>query len=364
MDSNKLENLFEILGIKDKNPSWNKIKFQYRKKVLETHPDMGGNAKEFIKIYEVYQLIKEKYSPQKMELNEEKGNLKRKEPIISKEMIKEIQEIIFSKYIVPEIDYFLKKMPNSKKDLLIIKGEKENKFKENVFEDFYLISESDIDLLKGELFGLNFRSLDSSFEEVMSKKPFDKELFQKYVLLTKAGEALSAVIPLNGRNIRGLELIIDLSSPQKWRRTNLGDNYSFVNIFGKEWVAEDIITNLRVGNYREHFKGYRELYSTPLLDLNKEGEIGFDIRTISKFIQKMLMDFDSKNFELELSRKLPEGHPYNKPQYNLYYNKEHDNSDKYGFYINNLMLGDLKVIVNGAPQEIKEYFRKLSVIEQ
>jgi len=98
--------------------------------------------------------------------------------------------------------------------------------------------------------------------------------------------------------------------------------------------------------------------------LNKEGEIGFDIRTISKFIQKMLMDFDSKNFELELSRKLPEGHPYNKPQYNLYYNKEHDNSDKYGFYINNLMLGDLKVIVNGAPQEIKEYFRKLSVIEQ
>ena len=356
MDSNKLENLFEILGIKDKDPSWNKIKFQYRKKVFETHPDRGGNVKEFIKIYEAYQWIMEKYIPGK-EIIEIKQN--REEKIrLSKEIIEEIKEMVFSKYILPEIDYFLKKMPNSREDLLIIKKEKENKFKENVLEDSYLISESDIDLLKGELFGLNFRSLDSSFEEVMSKKPFDKELFQKYVLLTKAGEALSAVIPLNGRNIRGLELIIDLSSPQKWRRTNLGDNYSFVNIFGKEWVAEDIITNLRVGNYREHFKGYRELYSTPLLDLNKEGEIGFDIRTISKFIQKMLMDFDSKNFELELSRKLPEGHPYNKPQYNLYYNKEHDNSDKYGFYINNLMLGDLKVIVNGCPQNIKEYFKK------
>ena len=135
-------------------------------------------------------------------------------------------------------------------------------------------------------------------------------------------------------------------------------NYSSVKVFNNNWIAEDILTNLRVGNYREHFKGYRELYSTPLLDLNKEGEIGFDIRTISKFIQKMLMDFDSKNFELELSRKLPEGHPYNKPRYNLYYNKDYNNSDKYGFYINNLMLGDLKVIVNGCPQNIKEYFKK------
>ena len=356
MDSDKLENLFEILGIKDKDPSWNKIKFQYRKKVFETHPDRGGNAKEFIKIYEAYQWIMEKYIPGK-EIIEIKQN--REEKIrLSKEIIEEIKEMVFSKYILPEIDYFLKKMPNSREDLLIIKKEKENKFKENVLEDSYLISESDIDLLKGELFGLNFRCLDSSFEEVMFKRPFDTKLFEKYVLLTKAGEDLSAAIPLNGKNIQGLELIIDLNSPQKYRTSNLKENYSSVKVFNNNWIAEDILTNLRVGNYREHFKGYRELYSTPLLDLNKEGEIGFDIRTISKFIQKMLMDFDSKNFELELSRKLPEGHPYNKPRYNLYYNKDYNNSDKYGFYVNNLMLGDLKVIVNGCPQNIKEYFKK------
>ena len=63
MDSNYLKNLFKILGIKDKNPSWKEIKSQYRKKIFKFHPDIKVNpkdGKEFIKVYEAYQLIKEK----------------------------------------------------------------------------------------------------------------------------------------------------------------------------------------------------------------------------------------------------------------------------------------------------------------
>lgn len=52
----KRSNSHEILGV-DIDASKSEIKRAYREKVLETHPDKGGNNEEFIRIQEAYECL-------------------------------------------------------------------------------------------------------------------------------------------------------------------------------------------------------------------------------------------------------------------------------------------------------------------
>ena len=52
----KRSNSHEILGV-EVGSSKSEIKKAYREKVLETHPDKGGNNEEFIRIQEAYECL-------------------------------------------------------------------------------------------------------------------------------------------------------------------------------------------------------------------------------------------------------------------------------------------------------------------
>jgi curved DNA-binding protein CbpA len=51
-----MDNLYDILGV-DKSASPDEIKTAYRKKAQETHPDKGGDADEFKKVQNAYDIL-------------------------------------------------------------------------------------------------------------------------------------------------------------------------------------------------------------------------------------------------------------------------------------------------------------------
>ena len=356
-----LGSYFRILGIEETNPSWNKIKSQYRKKVLETHPDKGGHAKDFRNVYDAYQTIRKVYSDK---INGEKTN-KFEYQRLSEEVINEIQESIFEKQIIPEINYFIEKEPKLQNYFDVLKKHKGELFRKGAFSNPNVILNSGKELLEGWLFnrGINngYSSLYYELDNVIFTKPFDRELFEKTVLLTnkqyyddfmeeyKFHDFVKG-FSLNGKNIRGMTLIFDFNAPEKFEGNDKNDSCFSANVFGREIYVDKIIPNLRVLNYGNFFnvEGYKCLNKNPLIDLdlseNKNFYIGFDIETVSKFIEKLGKDLDSKDFEIELTGSVPKNYPFKR------------NASSNGIYINNFKLGDLEVIVEGASSNLGKYF--------
>ncbi len=348
----------------------------FRRRALETHSDTGGSDEDFIRVYQAYEFLKDcqeitdiikegLFDGSEHRETVSKQPL-RKEARLSNEVAEQFMDAVFLRYVSQEADYFIKNIgevakgdfdePKRSEGLPFLRGWREDRFtlateyfdelkkrKELLFlkgwrEDRFTLVSSPLDLLNGSLFfdlDIRARLAKRIFEMIISERELNLELLERYIALFDPSADLVTSFPLQG-NVRGLELLVLITPPEKSRSKTGKPNELRKRIFGDYWNIGGVQMDLRFGEYWEHSKGLYELKSTPIGSMMKIEQASILIKQIKEGIQ-------SSDFELELSREIPEGHP----DYKFFKDTERNLKEGNGFYIKNLRVGDAEVIVDG-----------------
>ena len=326
---------YKTLGINPNNCTLEIVK-KSRIKLLKAHPDQGGTSELFIKTYQAYKFLYNKYFPSKVS-NPSEDSSKRKHDL-EEEVIEAFYQQIFSRYIHPEFDYFLGKIPDIKRYFERLEENKNILFNEDMLRDPYSLMDSPVFCLNGSLFyALMPDDLVKMFQYLISQKPFDTNLFEKFITLNGPKEDLCGSIPLKG-NIIGLDFGVILNAPKKSMSKRYENGGSFVKIFGEYWKTEKVKVDLRMGEYWKYHDGIYALKSNP---------IALDIKSVPIFFKTLLEGIVSKDFELELSVDIPRKHPNHD-----YFAMHTMLKQGEGFFVKNLRAKDVEMITEGKPKVV------------
>jgi len=329
------------------------ISKNFRRKALKTHSDHGGSDEEFMRVYQAYEFLKNRSKSLseiiediimkniKKVFNEERKEkpIKVRDVELSEEPAEQVREAIFSRYVSEEANYFIENVGELAREYFdALKKCKETLFKRGWKDNRFRLANSPLDLLNGSLFfdlGVRSRLAKRVFDEISSQKELNSQLLERYITLFNPSEDLVTSVPLNG-NVRGLELLLLITPPEKSREKMDGNEVAREKIFGDYWTVGDVQIDIRFGEYWEHSDGIYSLKSNPV-------GTGMTAGQASRLIKEIRDGIKSSDFELEVSREIPEGHP----NYDFFTGRGKNHRRGGGFYIKKLRVGKTTVIVDG-----------------
>ena len=365
MNNNKFDvtkDYYEIIGA-DRNDSIGVIKKKYREKSKKFHPDKNNGSKDseekFKLLNEAYSVLsnstlRAKYHSQKFpseamnsslhdlqqearkqEESRRRSEERRQRGAEEEERRKEIDKILNS----DELNWFFMIMPELK-----------NKFgdlykEESEFTYFYTQYKKDFIYCYNQ-YGSIFDKDCGFFQKLIDSNIAFPNNIEKLFTASKPGSTFKAKIPLKNDNLSGLDIVVGLESPIRYKINNPLEinNMKFVEsdcikkFAWNDWIITGnggiLYINAEMPFNRDAYRRLTPLQSEPKLS----------IEVTSNFVSYSVDRINQRDYKIDLSENCPKGNPlYNKVRRGI----NGEEKDGCGLWIVNLVLGNLPIIKNG-----------------